>query len=186
MPSSLKIKKKPLTLNKATSDSSLPKTFTSTQKLVFSPRAELEYSDQSKDLLQTMRSPHKANHYLNLQIPTLNPDLSSGQKSATKSKLVSSKTLKSPRAISLKIKKQFETDSYKTPIEELDLHKNEKIALDGINDEARNLEKELQEALEENKKLKGKMKDFKVTDEFIDDLMKNFKNRLKKVLLESL
>ena len=186
MPSSLKIKKKQITLSKATSDSSLPKTLTSTQKLVFSTRAELEHSDEGKDLVQTMRSPHKASHFLNLQIPTLKNPSSSGPKAVVKSKLVSSKTLKSPRAISLKKKKHAEAESFKTPVDEGELHKNERIALDDINDEARHLEKELQKALEENKKLKGKMKDFKVTDEFIDDLMKNFKNRLQKVLFDGL
>jgi hypothetical protein len=185
MPSSLKIKKKPQTLNKATSDSQLPKTLTSTQKLLFSNRADLEHSDQGRDLLQTMRSPHKASHFLNLQIPSLNPSALPSSKTMIKSKLVSSKTLKSPRATSLKKKKQAEPESFKTPTEDQEQHKSDKMILEDMNEEARVLEKELQKALDENKRLKSKMQVVRVSDEQIDDLMKNFKNRLQKVLFEA-
>ena len=183
MPSSLKLKKKPITLSKATSDSQLPRAFISTQKLVFSSRAELEHSDHGKDLLHTLRSPHKANHYLNLQIPSLSH--SNTAKSMVKSKILTSKTIKSPRTTSLKKKKHPESEPFRTPVEDTDEHKNEKIALNDVSEEAKFLERELQKALDENKRLKTKVGSGKVSEEFIDDLMVRFKNRLQKILYEA-
>lgn len=183
MPSSLKLKKKPATLNKATSDSQLPKAFINTQKLVFTNRAELELSDHGKDLMQTLKSPHKASHYLNLQIPSLSH--SNTAKAMIKTKILNSKTIKSPRATSLKKKKQPESESFKNQAEEIDDHKNEKIALNDANEEVKYLEKELQRALDENKRLKVKVQNGKVGDEYIEELMSKFKNRLQKLLYEA-
>ena len=183
-----KYKKKPSGLIKAISDSQMQQTLLKTQKIISSNRSDMIDSvETGKDLVSTLKSPHKAKHYLNLQIPSINSPINSfgSQKNNPMSlKSVNHKSLKSPRATSLKKKKLLDSES--TKILENDFYniKNENILLDEANHEAEYLENELKRAIEENKKLKEKIYDDSANDSSIDEIMKNFRSRLYKLLYE--
>jgi hypothetical protein len=187
--SNFKSKTKSNLLNRVTSDSQVQKSYLRSQKLTSSSRSDLiDKSESVKDLLFNIRSPHKAVHYLNLQIPSLNsPANNSGVKSKTiKGKFSYPKTVKSSRATSIRKKKLFDFDSFKVledePTTPYPLSPNELEYQTNI--QLKLLENEIRIAAEENKALKKRLENEKIHEDQVEDLMKNFKSRLFKILYE--
>lgn len=174
MKTSFKSKKKN-SYHKGTSDA-LANKFSKTQKNL---NGHSQKEDKSENV--SIKEKSQKSIVLNLQIPSYYSTPILGLESP-KYKIDSSKEFvikkkKSPRASALSKMKSLETERKPT----ID---NMIVELEDDGNEIQILEKELIKRLNENRSLKKELRDKRINDDAIDDLMINFKKRLYNFLHE--